>query len=71
MGQEKGEYMTVVLNAIIVEAHRGMMEEKRIAEELVRQEALVESGFSPTVFVRGPGEEEYRPVLPLATEKAR
>jgi hypothetical protein len=45
--------MTVILQAIIDETH--------MVEEMMREERLVESGYAPTVFVRPPGEEEYRP----------
>jgi hypothetical protein len=57
MKQETGQFMTVILNAIIVEAHQTLMEQVRVSREIVREEALVESGYAPTVFVRPPGEE--------------
>jgi len=64
MKQETGQFLTVILNALIIEAHRAMMEEKRVSEEIAREEALAEAGFGPTLFLKKPDEEEYRPVLP-------
>ena len=62
MGQWTGRPMTVVIDAVIREAH--------MVEEMLREERLAEQGFAPTVFVRGPGEEEYRPLLPLAERRS-
>lgn len=69
MKQETGQFMTVILNAIIVEAYRAFQEEKRISEEIAAEEALVEAGFAPSVWVKMPDEEEYRPLVPTAERK--
>jgi hypothetical protein len=55
--EETGTPMTV----LITNAVRAYLWEM----QMVYEETLAERGFAPTVFVRGPGEEEYRPVLPI------
>lgn len=64
MGQRWQVPMTVAIDAIIREAHERMT----MVEEMLREEALAESGYCPTVFISRHG--EYEPVLPATREEA-